>query len=95
MFDKLQPEMKIIYRANDIIEAHIVAGFLGAHGIEAFVGGHYLQGGVGELVPFGFATVSVIDANINAAETLMEEYDNAGAAEVDNVIPGPLIAPGF
>lgn len=95
MLDELQPEMKIIYRANDIIEAHIVAGFLGAHGIEAFVGGHYLQGGVGELVPFGFATVSVIDDNINAAETLMEEYDNAGTAEVDNSVLDPLLAPGI
>ena len=75
--------MKIIYRANDIIEAHIVAGFLQAHDIQAFVGGHYLQGGVGELVPFGFATVSVVDADIAAAEMLMTEYDDAGLDTVD------------
>jgi hypothetical protein len=76
--------MKIVYRANDIIEAHIIAGLLKAHDIEAFVGGHYLQGGVGELVPFGFASVSVIDENVNAAELLMAEYDNAGAKAAES-----------
>jgi hypothetical protein len=86
--------MKIIYRANDIIEAHIVAGLLKSHDIEAFVGGHYLQGGVGELVPFGFATVSVIDAYIDAAELLMAEYEDAGAKPIagESDVPDPVVA---
>ena len=89
--------MKIIYRANDIIEAHIVAGYLESHGIKAFVGGHYLQGGVGELVAFGFATVSVVNDNTGVAEALMQEYDNAGKteAEADDTTLDPLQAPGF
>lgn len=87
--------MKIVCRANDIIKAHIVAGFLEAHGIEAFVGGHYLQGGVGELVTFGFATVSVIDDDLNAAEALMEQYDNAGTDDAAPVAVDPLLAPGI
>jgi hypothetical protein len=87
--------MKIIYRANDIIEAHIVAGYLEAHEIKAFVGGHYLQGGVGELVAFGFATVSVTNENVSAAELLMQEYDNAGKAESDAANFDPLQAPEF
>ena len=84
--------MKIIYRANDIIEAHIVAGLLKAHDIEAFVGGHYLQGGVGELIPFGFATVSVKDENIDAAELLMAEYDSAGTDAVGIEPAGTITA---
>lgn len=85
--------MKIIYRANDIIEAHIVAGLLKSHDIEAFVGGHYLQGGVGELVPFGFATVSVTDNDISAAEVLMAAYDSAGASLATGE-PHPALIPG-
>jgi hypothetical protein len=85
--------MKIIYRANDIIEAHIVAGLLQSHDIQAFVGGHYLQGGVGELVPFGFATVSVTDENIEAAESLMAEYESAGANPVEADTGTPAVLP--
>ena len=84
--------MKIIYRANDIIEAHIIAGMLKSHAIEAYVGGHYLQGGVGELVPFGFATVSVTDDDVSAAEILMAEYDSAGAS-VETTIPRSELIP--
>ncbi|MES2626180.1 MAG: DUF2007 domain-containing protein [Pseudomonadota bacterium] len=88
--------MKIIYKANDIIEAHIVAGFLQSHEIQTFVGGHYLQGGVGELVPFGFATVSVHDGDIGAAEALMREYDQVSTEQLDAEISAlnPLLAPG-
>ena len=91
----LLTHMKIIYRANDIIEAHIVSGYLQANAIQAFVGGHYLQGGVGELVPFGFATVSVIDDDVSAAEVLMAEYDEAGTSaaldETTTIDPASVI----
>jgi hypothetical protein len=85
--------MKIIYRANDIIEAHIVAGLLQSHDIQAFVGGHYLQGGVGELVPFGFATVSVTDENVDAAESVIAEYESAGAKPADADTGNPAVLP--
>lgn len=73
--------MKIIYRAGDIVEAHIVAGMLRANGIEAHVGGHYLQGGVGDLSPMGFATVMVEEQDVDAALTLVREYDAAEPAD--------------
>ena len=68
--------MKIIYRAADIIEAHIVSGMLMARGIEAYVGGHYLQGGIGELSPLGFATVSVAGDDVEAATSMIREYEH-------------------
>ena len=67
--------MKIIYNAADIIEAHIVSGMLMARGIDAYVGGHYLQGAIGDLSPVGFATVSVADADADAALTVISEYE--------------------
>ncbi len=67
--------MKIVYKANDILEAHIVAGMLNAENIEAHVGGHYLQGGIGDLAPTGLASVSVADEDIDAALRVIRDYE--------------------
>ena len=69
--------MKIIYKARDIIEAHIVAGMLNASGIETYVGGYYLQGGVGDMAVHDFANVQVADDDVALARPLIEEYDSA------------------
>jgi len=69
--------MKLIYRASDINEANIVAGMLRANGIEAHVGGYYLQGGVGDLAAQDFANVHVADEDLDAASSLITEYDNS------------------
>lgn len=74
--------MKIVYRANDIIEAHIVAGMLRASDIETHVGGHYLQGAVGDLAMDGFANVLVEEDDYDAAISIVREYD-ASAAQAD------------
>jgi len=79
--------MKIVYRANDIIEAHIVAGMLRAQGLDSHVGGHYLQGAVGDLSPLGFATVMVSDQEYAAAEGFVAEYE-AGRASTNAPLPG-------
>ncbi|HPE62353.1 MAG: DUF2007 domain-containing protein [Thiothrix sp.] len=67
--------MKIIYRAANVTEAHIVAGMLDAHGIESHVGGHFLQGGVGELAPMDFATVLVADEDYTSALSVIADYE--------------------
>ena len=67
--------MKIIYKARDIIEAHIVSGMLNANGIETHVGGYYLQGGVGDVAVFDFANVQVADEDVVLALPLVAEYD--------------------
>lgn len=69
--------MQIIYRAANIIEAHIVAGMLKANDIEAYVSGYYLQGGVGEVSPTDFANVSVRADDVALAETLIAEYEQS------------------
>lgn len=67
--------MKIIYRAENLIEAHIVSGMLNANGIFTYVGGHYLQGAVGDLSPLGFANVFVNDDDYERALPVLKEYD--------------------
>jgi nitrogen regulatory protein PII-like uncharacterized protein len=66
--------VKIIYKASDTIEAHIVAGMLNANGIRAYVGGHYLQGGIGDLAPMDFANVSVADEDVEPALRVVRDY---------------------
>ena len=68
--------MQLIFRASNILEAHIVAGLLDAHGLATHVGGHYLQGAVGDLPASDFAHVFVNDADVEAAEKLITDYEN-------------------
>ncbi|HDZ08831.1 DUF2007 domain-containing protein [Pseudohongiella sp.] len=75
--------MKIVYRANDIIEAHIVAGMLRANDIDSHVGGHYLQGAVGDLAMDGFANVLVNEDDYEAAVNIVRDYDNSVATQSD------------
>ena len=69
--------MKIIFRAKDILEAHIIAGMLNSQGIDTYVGGHYLQGAVGDLAALGFANVFVADEQAEQAEQLLQDYQQA------------------
>lgn len=68
--------MQLIFRASNILEAHIVAGLLDAHGLATHVGGHYLQGAVGDLPASDFAHVFVHDEDVEAAEKLITDYEN-------------------
>ncbi|WP_322520799.1 DUF2007 domain-containing protein [Guyparkeria halophila] len=68
--------MKTIYRAADILEAHIVCGMLNAEGIEAEVAGFYQQGAVGQLAPQDFARVLLLDERDEArAERVIADYE--------------------
>lgn len=69
--------MVIIYKASNIIEAHIVSGLLGASSIESSVTGDYLQGGVGEILTFDFAKVLVDEKDAEAALKIIAEYESA------------------
>jgi len=69
--------MKIIYKAGDIIEAHIIKGLLESHGITAHVGGFYLQGGVGDLAAMDFANVQVADEDQQRAIEIISEYEGS------------------
>ena len=77
--------MQIVYRANDIAEAHLVSGMLGAQGIESFVAGHYLQGAIGEIGVADTALVRVRDEDFEQAKAIVEQYD----AELQPGCPRP------
>ncbi|MGK0471530.1 MAG: hypothetical protein ACJAR0_002010 [Candidatus Azotimanducaceae bacterium] len=88
-------DMKIVYRAADIIEAEIVKGMLVANDLEAHVSGFYLQGGVGEIAPTDLANVLVPDEDYDSAKELVLEYDgnqspqNNDSLDVETIGTGP------
>ena len=67
--------MQIVYKAQDISEAHIVAGMLQANGIEAHVGGYYLQGAIGDIGTLNLANVHVSDEDVRLARSMIREYE--------------------
>ncbi|HEX4879308.1 MAG TPA: DUF2007 domain-containing protein [Limnobacter sp.] len=67
--------MHLVYQADNLIEAHIVAGMLQSCEIAVHVGGHYLQGGVGDLSPAGMVSLYVMHAEqLPLAQTLLAQY---------------------
>jgi hypothetical protein len=76
--------VKIIYKASDTIEAHIVAGMLNANGIRAYVGGHYLQGGIGDLAAMEFANVSVADEDVEPALRVVRDYESNNQSRAEH-----------
>lgn len=67
--------MKIVYRAANPQEAHIVAGMLRSEGIDAQASGAFLQGGIGELPASDFAVVRVAPDDLTRARAIVERYD--------------------
>lgn len=69
--------MKIIYRAANLIDAHLVKGSLEQEGIHAFVSGEHLTGGVGQLPASDLVTVMVADHDAEQARSIALEVDAA------------------
>ena len=67
--------MKIIYRAENIIDANLVKAALADAGIQAFVSGEYLTGGVGQLPALDLVTVMVAETDIERAAPIAEGID--------------------
>jgi hypothetical protein len=67
--------MRILYRAENIIDANLVKNVLAEAGIEAYVAGEYLTGGAGLLPAFGLVNVMVSDEDEAAAAPIAAEID--------------------
>ena len=69
--------MKIVYQAENIIDAHLVKNALEHDGISAFVSGQYLTGAVGELPPIALVNVMVAAIDWPRARAIAERIDAA------------------
>lgn len=69
--------MKIVYRAESIIDANLVKNALAGEGIAAFVCGHYLTGAAGELPVNDMVNVMVAQSDWSRARVIAERIDAA------------------
>jgi predicted nucleic acid-binding protein len=67
--------MKTIYRAENIVDAHLVRNALESVGIPAHVAGEYLTGAIGELPAMGLVAVMVADSDVERAAEIAAEID--------------------
>jgi hypothetical protein len=67
--------VKIVYRAENIIDANLVKAALADEGIQAFVSGEYLTGGVGQLPALDLVTVMVAEPDFERAASIAESID--------------------
>lgn len=86
--------MKILYRAENIVDANLVKAALAAEGILAFVSGEFLIGAIGELPARDLVSVMVADADVERAAPVAQAIDadlrqrRADAQEFgDGVVP--------
>jgi hypothetical protein len=69
--------MKIVYRAENIIDANLVKGALELDDITAFVSGEYLTGAIGELPYWNLVNVMVADQDVERAVPIAQAIDDA------------------
>lgn len=69
--------MHIAYRAESLIDAHLVKDALEREQIPAFVAGEYLTGGVGQLPAIDYVAVMVPESAREAAERVVAEVGAA------------------
>jgi hypothetical protein len=72
---RLEHSMQVVYRANNLFDAHLVRHALEDAGLPAFVFGESLVGGMGELPLFGVLRVSVPDGAQQQAQAVIAALD--------------------
>ena len=79
--------VKIVYRAENIIDANLVKAALAEDGIPAFVAGEYLTGAIGQLPVWDLVTVMVAETDIARAAPIVESIDSALRERHDQDLP--------
>jgi hypothetical protein len=65
--------MRIAYRAESLIDAHLVKDALEREEIPAFISGEYLTGAVGQLPAIDYVAVMVPESSAQAADAVVRQ----------------------
>ena len=92
--------MRIVYRAQNLIDAHLVKDALESADVPAFISGEYLTGGVGQLPALDYVAVLVPESSVELAGSIVREIDHALAEareairelddDPDSMVPQPV-----
>lgn len=87
--------VQVVYRANNLIEAHLAKHALEGLDIPVFIFGESLLGGAGELPLFGVLRVCVPDSYVDEAVAGLKELPlEQGCEDQSEEDPGALPATG-
>ena len=67
--------VKIVYRADSIVDANLVKAALDQAEVVSFISGEYLTGAVGPLLAWDLVTVMVAEADVERAAPIVESID--------------------
>ena len=67
--------MHIIYRAENLFDAHLVKDALEHADIPAFIAGEYLTGAVGQLPAMDYIAVMVPESSMTTASAIVSEVE--------------------
>ncbi len=73
--------MRLLYEAQNSIEAHMILNLLEQQGLSARIDGEYLQGGMGELPAGGLVRVMIEEEHYAAGRKAVQEWE---AEQPDN-----------
>lgn len=85
--------MRVVYEAENLIDAHLVRGALEEAGIPAWVRGEFLAGAMGELPVSGLVAVCVPSSHWPEASALLPELLPCGRADADTDSGGEAADP--
>ncbi|MGC1548772.1 MAG: DUF2007 domain-containing protein [Rhodanobacter sp.] len=68
--------MRIVYRAENLIDAHLVKDALEREDIPAYIAGEYLTGAVGQLPARDYVAVLVPESSMGVAERIVREVES-------------------
>lgn len=80
--------MQVVYRANNLIEAHLAKHALEDADIPVFIFGESLLGGAGELPLFGVLRVCVPDPFVEEATACLQALELGQASEEPDGMEG-------
>ena len=85
--------VRIVYQAENIIDANLVKNVLEHEDIHAFVSGQYLTGAAGELPPMALVNVMVAEVDWPRARAIAERVDDELAERRDVPDSGWMLEP--
>ena len=86
--------MRIIYHAENIIDANLVKSTLALEQVVAFISGEYLTGAIGELPAWNLVAVMVAEHDVERALPVVRAIDEDLRHHRERADPPDVPAPG-
>lgn len=73
--------MRLIYQAQNSVEAHLLLNLFKQAGLKGRIDGEYLQGGIGELQVSGIVRVMIVQEDYQQAKEIVKQWETHDLSE--------------